>query len=343
MLGIIELLLCIAPDMSSLHPRKVCAQTSVAENLHQVPQTFAESIAHIKTLALRDFDREIVEKQLCYHTREHVEGVQRRASQIFQVVCPYFPASEDCNRLELLLDLCAVTHDLIQIFVPQIEPNTTRRREAGVSETATIARLFGYINLFNQQCPDCSARFSESDLQIIKEAIAATICDYDPTEQAIFQPALYEQPCISSVARILALADIGTLGMEGIEAYNTEGSLLFLEENLDVRSLIENHQIQNLASENSELLENIRQRLLRRARFQVNFAKSRLRRYPQELQRFPLAAIPVLRNEVFQYLTVETIRAIEATTPTADDTSLKILMTFFQFDQVLNNTTPGKH
>lgn len=312
--------------------------------MYPIPQTFEDAIAHIKTLVLHEFDREIVEKQLCYHTCEHVEGVQRRANLIFQTVRPYLNSFDDSNHMEQLLDLCAVAHDLLQIFVPQSDPHTARCRAAGVSETATIKRLFELFHTFNQQGFGPATYFSEMDLQIIQEAIAATICDYDSTEQAIFQPALYnrDQP-ISLVARILALADIGALGIEGIAAYNTEGSLLFLEENLDVRSLIENHQIESLALDNPELHESIRQRLLKRARFQVNFAKSRPNRCSQELAGFPLEAIPVLMDKVFQYLTAETIQAIEAMTPTADDSTLEGLMAFFQFDQVLNNTTLGKY
>jgi hypothetical protein len=77
------------PDMSLQHFQNQSSQSRLAESLDQVPQTFAETIAHIQMLALEDFDREIAAKQLCYHTREHVEGVQRRARQLFQAVYPY--------------------------------------------------------------------------------------------------------------------------------------------------------------------------------------------------------------------------------------------------------------
>ncbi|MDX2230589.1 MAG: hypothetical protein NW220_13190 [Leptolyngbyaceae cyanobacterium bins.349] len=299
------------------------------------PQTFADAIAYLQTLALQEFDREVAEQQLCYHNRHHVVGVQCRANQIFQVICPYLNSTEDCDRLQQLLDLCAITHDLIQIFVPQSDPHTARRRAAGVSEHATIERLFELIKLLNEQALTQSAQLSAQDLHIIQEAIAATICEYDATEQAIFQPLLYQQQPISWVARILALADIGALGMDGITAYNLEGSLLFLEENLDVRSLIQNQQLETLMVDNPVLHENIRQRLLRRTRFQVNLAKSRLNRCPQELAAFPSEVIPVLTHEVFRYLTPETIGAILASTPTADDTPVDVLINFFQFEQAL--------
>lgn len=327
-------------DMSSPYFPQPLVQPLWIEQLFQVPQTFAHTIAQIKRIAILDFEREVADKQLYYHNHDHITGVQRRAKTIFQVIRPYLPVSVDRDRAELLLDLCAVTHDLIQIFVPQIEPNTARRREAGVSETATIKRLFQYIEEFHQaiqnQNPEASVLFTNNDLQILQEAIAATICDYDPVEQSIFQPALYNRAKpLSTVARVLALADIGALGMEGIVAYNTEGSLLFLEENPDVRSLVEHHKLESLRSDQPDLYENVRQRLLRRARFQVNFAKSRLKRCPQELQGFPPEAIPILHQKVFHYLSSETIQAIEATTPTAESTSLEELTDFFRFNPLM--------
>lgn len=322
--------------MSSLPFLNPYSQSSGTEP-DQPPQAFAESIAQLKAIALEEFDREIAQKHLCYHNREHVEAVQRRAKQIFQAIRPHLDPRLDSDRLEQLLDLCAVVHDLIQIFVPTIDLHTARRREAGVSETATIEKLFELINRINLQCkqsPDSTAQFTEADIALIQEAIAATICDYDPTEQAIFQPALSQSP-VSLVACILALADIGSLGIEGIEAYNAEGSLLFLEENPDVRSLLSTQSLETLMIEHPNVCEIIRQRLLKRARFQVSFAKSRLKRFPQEMARFPAAALPTLTEEVFQFLTPATLQTLEATTPTAADTTLETLIAFFQFDRAI--------
>lgn len=327
-LGMINLLPSFLLAMSSLPFLNTCTQPLQAENLHQPPQTFAESIAQVKEIALEAFDREIAENHLCYHNREHIEGVQRRATLIFQAIRPHLDPEVDCDRMELLLNLCAIAHDLIQIFVPSVEPHTARRREAGVSETATVEKLFEFIRTVNLQS---TAQFTEADLDLIQEAIAATICDYDPTEQAIFQPAL-SQP-VSLVARILALADIGSLGIEGIEAYNTEGSLLFLEENPDVRSLLVTHSLETVMMEQPDRGEIIRQRLLKRSRFQVSFAQSRLKRFEQELAGFPAAALPTLTQEVFQFMTPATLRTLEATTPIAADTSLETLINFFQFDR----------
>jgi hypothetical protein len=332
--------------MNSEKPKNSQLQQLTEENSERLPMSFSEAVGRVKNFAIQEFDREVQEKQLYYHTYEHISGVERRAKVIFQAIAPYWEASfsEQMVRMELLVELCAIAHDMVQIFVPQNQPHTSRRREAGVSETATMERLFDYIKSLNQQLEeynaDSSALFTDADLAIIQEAIAATICLYDPSDRAIYQPALYntnEQP--SPVARIIALADIGALGMEGIASYNQEGTLLFLEENPDIIPLILDKKLQTLASENFELYENIRERLLKRARFQVNFAQSRLNRQQRELAGLPAEAIPVLIKEVFQYLNQETVQEIASMTPTDEATPLETLIEFFNLEQMLSNAS----
>jgi len=317
------------------------------EHPSQLPTTIAESVAQIKTFALQEFDREIAQKQLYYHTREHVNNVQRRANQIFQAVCPYWKAAPDegqptidISRMKLLLDLCAVAHDMVQVFVVQTQAHTPRQRQPGVSETATIDRLLDYINQLNQQlqkhAPTSPARLTDEDISIIRDAIAATICAYDPTEQAIYQPDLYNpNRSLSPVARILALADIGALGIDGVKVYHQEGSLLVLEENLDLIPLVLDGTIYSLGSDKSELYQNIQKRLLSRCRFQVNFAKSRVVRLEREVADFPDDAISTLTHEVFKHLNPTTIQEVEATTPTHENASLEVLLQFFEFERYL--------
>jgi hypothetical protein len=305
-----------------------------------VPKTFAEAVEVVTQLILADFDREIAQKQLYYHTRDHVFSVQRNARLIFNAIRPYLSATPDeIDRLELLVNLCAIAHDAIQLFTPS-EAHTSRRREAGVSEQKTIEKLGDYIHSLNQTVaasnPESSALFTAAEIGIIEEAIEATICAYDVTEQAIYQPSLYpENSPISVVTRSIALADIGSLGIEGIATYNHEGSLLFLEENPDIIPILKTQTLTKLASEEPDLHENIRQRLLRRTGFQVSFAKSRFNRLSQELTGFPEAAIPKLTQDVFQYLTPQTIQEVIEKTPTDADTPLEQLIQFFGFESIL--------
>ena len=314
------------------------------------PTTIAESIAQIKTFALQELDREIVQKQLYYHTRDHINNVQRRADQIFAAVCPYLSASNqetalDISRLKLLLDLCAVAHDMVQVFITPTPKHAPRQRQPGVSEMATIERLLDYINQFNQWLQSTStnpARLTDEDIEIVRDAISATICAYDSTEQAIYQPDLYNpHKSLSPVARILALADIGALGIDGVEVYHQEGSLIVLEENLDLIPLILDGTIYSLKSHNFELYQNIQERLLKRCRFQVNFAKSRAARLEREIADFPEGASSTL-HEVFKYLNPTTIAEVEAKTPTDESATLEGLLQFFEFEQYINSKTIAK-
>jgi hypothetical protein len=326
--------------MNSQNQEKWELQPIVEVGKTYINCTFAESVTRVNQFVLAEFEREIIAKQLYYHKIDHVIAVRQRSQLIFQIIRPYLLADvETIKRMELLLDVCAIAHDLVQVFMPH-EPHTSRRRQAGVSENATVKKLFAYIQVFNQQIlasnPESTAIFTDTDLAIIQEAIIATICDYDVAEQAIYQPSLYdESQLISVVAGIIALTDINSLGIEGIAYYNREGSLLLLEENPDIIPIIQNQSVGTLSTDDPELYENLRQRLLRRGKFQVNFAKSRLNRLSRELAFLPADAIPTVTQEVFKYLNLETIREIEATTPTDSETPLEVLIQFFEFDQLI--------
>jgi len=289
--------------------------------------TFTECIDKVKTFSLQEFDRQIQFHQLYYHTRDHIALVQRRSQLIFNAIRSDLTV-DAVEQIERLLDLCVIAHDMIQVFEAETQPNRSRQRSMGVSETATLERLLNYIDLH------CSTAVSDLDQAAIQSAISATICAYDAKEQAVYQPAL-NQPNLSIVARILALADLGALGIDGISVYNREGSLLFLEENLDVVPFLITGEIRQLATTDPRLAENIRQRLLKRCRFQVNLAKSRLARFEREIEGFPKNAIDKLRREVFQHLNAATVQEVEATTPTSDRASLKELLEFFNLEQYL--------
>ena len=321
-------------------------------DLFKVPHSIGDSIDCLKAFALQEFDQEVAQKQLYYHTRDHLENVRRRATQILQAVYPFSETSSrqgqsfELSRIELLLDLCVAAHDMVQVFVDHPNEHTSRQRESGVSEQATIDRLLDYIDELNQQLrhdPDSQAIVTDDDIAVIQEAIKATICTYDPIERAIYQADLYNfEPPVSIVARILALADIGALGIDGIDAYSQEGSLLFLEENLDVIPLLLDGTIYHLESDHP-LYKNIQQRLLKRCRFQVNFAKSRAARFESEIEGLPEDVRSTLTRDVFRYLTPTTVQAVAAITPTDEATPLESLLKFFEFERHLDpsrNTRP---
>ena len=311
------------------------------KNLAPLAGSFEEAVAIVKNFALTEIQKESKQKQLYYHSCNHAYAVQKRANIIFQALEPFAKETSPLSltRLKHLIEICAIAHDMVQEFLPETQFHTSRKRKPGVSETATISKLINYIESFkittNNQKSNNSILFSDLDLQIIKESIQATICLYDPEDNSIYQPYLYSTDNkILLPARIIALADIGSLGIEGIKAYFQEGSLIFLEENPDIVSIILNEEYKN----QPELSENLRQRLLQRARFQVNFARGRQARFMREVAGLPEDAITILKNQVFKFLNQDTITKIESITPTRDDVRLEELIAFFDLKNLIKSS-----
>jgi hypothetical protein len=307
------------------------------------PSSFAETVQLVEDYVRAEIAQETEDKQLYYHTLDHALAVKRRANLIFQGIKPVLQVSyslEELQRLKSLIDLCAMAHDMVQEFVATIEPNKPRQRIPGVSETETTNKLIQYLHNLNQNLAnsvlDESILFNDKDLKIIEDAIAATICDRDPlagkvsysfSPYSIYQPYLYNsQTKISIVGSVIALADLGTLGMEGIKPYLREGILVFLEDNLDLADLILNCSQNNSSDLNSNV---IKTRLLNMARFIVSLAQERRARFELEIVSFTPQARQILREQIFVYLNTENIKKIETIVPTKESTSLFELIDFF--------------
>ncbi|GAB4226644.1 MAG: hypothetical protein Kow0049_05970 [Stanieria sp.] len=311
----------------------------------KIPKSFAETVQLVEQFAIEEITKATNQKKLYYHTVDHAYAVERRALIIFQALefnQANFKELKNYDRIKSLIQLSAITHDLVQEYVPPDELYAPRRRPFGLSETTTINKLFAYLKNLNQklvsQKINSSVCFTGQDLKIIEEAIRATICRYEPKEGSIYQPLLYQsQPKISVVARIIALADLGALGMEGIEAYLRESVLIFLEENPDLVPFL----LSNVLEPSTQLItqqkkEEIRRRLLKAARFLVHFAKGREARLHQEIQDFTAASQLVLQKQIFPYLNLKTIQTLEQQTPTADNATLAELLNYFQFPKYIS-------
>ena len=263
------------------------------------PSSFAETVRLVEDFVKQEVVRETDDKQLYYHTIDHAIAVKRRANTIFQAIkstSSTIPA--ELNRLESLIKLCALAHDMVQQFsLSENSENTNipRQRTPGVSETATVKKLFEYIENLNQTLlasgADPSIIFSDQDLAMIEDAILATVCDLDPqagktiysfSAHSIYQPYLYDsQPRVSIIGKIIALSDLGTLGIDGVDSFITEGILVFIEDNLDLKNLILNCDYPNPPNQ-----EPIRIRLLNMTRFIVSLARERKARFELEIAGF---------------------------------------------------------
>ncbi|WP_156114096.1 hypothetical protein [Myxosarcina sp. GI1] len=302
-----------------------------------MPSTFAETVRLVEKYVLTEIERETAKKQLYYHTVAHALAVKRRANFIFQALEPVLKQEThlfDFGRSKHLLDLCAIAHDMVQNFVESTKLHSPRKRPVGVSERATTAKLIRYIRDLNQKV-NYSVGFTSADLSTIEESIAATICDRDPlagktnysfSKHSIYQPYLYNSEQNSIVAQIIALADLGTLGIDGIESYLREGVLILLEDNPDLVELVLYRDGTYLTT-NSKRITTIR--LLNMTRFMVDLARERYTRFPQEIIGFSDRAKQILQDRVFKNLTLENVREIERLTPTSTDSSLAELLDFF--------------
>ena len=303
------------------------------------PNSFTETVRLVENFVEQEIIRETARKQLYYHTLDHANSVKQRAIRIFQAIesVAVNRPSINSDRLENLIQLSALSHDMIQKFSLADKHSIPRKRVPGVSEAATVEKLFEYIKHLNQALSielDESILFNELDLAIIEDAILATVCKLDPqagktvysfSSHSIYQPYLYNsQPKISIAGNIIALADLGTLGMDGIEPYIQEGILVFVEDNLDIKNFI-----LNCDCPNPSIQKAIKDRLMKMARFIVNLARERKARFELEIAEFCPKARRILREDVFIHLTQENIAKIELIVPTNENVSLTELIDFF--------------
>jgi hypothetical protein len=280
-------------------------------------------------------------KQLRYHNFNHALAVHRRAMTLFDALEGHWQPGQDATRSRPLIELCALSHDMVQEFVPSQTRDRGRQRISGVSETATFQKLRTYMAEVDQRQTD-QAMFTEADVALVEAAIAATVCAYDSASRTLHQPRLYDRDHpLPLAARLLALADLGSLAMDGLEAFREEGRLLFLEENLDLIHLLSGQSPIAAPPRDSSLAltaaeELLRQRLLNWSRFQVDFAQGRLACCDDELSGLPPSAQAWVRQQLFQHLNEGAIAHIQATYPQDETTSLRTLVRFFQMDQQLD-------
>ncbi len=117
-------------------------------------------------------------------------------------------------------------------------------------------------------------------MQTVAESIDATVPGFDSETNTIIQPNLDEESAI--IARALALADLGTAGMDGPENFLVEGDALFREENMDVTDAIRNSK--DLSDEDKNQM---RRRMLNWTVFQSSFTQGRQVLLGKELEGLP--------------------------------------------------------
>ncbi len=221
------------------------------------------------------------EDNLDFHNIQHTEDVIRRTESVLraiQRVTVHVVSEKDIA----LGRLAAAFHDVVQEWKEQeVQGKTLRQRFIGKNEEASASEAIAFLD--QEMGGSESQNFSEEDFEIVAEAIRGTVPGFSMEKKTVIQPNITEQS--SLVARALALADIGTAGMDGAENFLREGDALFREENLDImRSLRNQEELSN------EVKEGYRNRMIAWSKFQPIFAKGRQELLDEELRGLPLGA-----------------------------------------------------
>jgi hypothetical protein len=202
-----------------------------------------------------------------FHCAAHTAGVIRRTGALLR-------AMDAAEREHRLGRIAAAFHDTVQRWVPRplSDGRILRSRCTGQNEADSAAEAVGWM--LQGSIKD----FDEHDGLLVTQAILATVPGWDAANETVSQPNL--TPNSPVVVRAVALADLGTAGMEAA-AFVETGDQLFREENLDIaRALRAANTHPGLPA---DAIENYKARMLAWSRSQSGFAHGRRARLEIEL------------------------------------------------------------
>lgn len=243
----------------------------------------ARACTHARDLISARFEHaENSEDNLAFHNVEHTDGVVRRTELILRTIRNSVPDAVSVKDIALG-KVAAAFHDVVQEWdEDRTEDSVKRRRRTGSNEITSATEAVVFLEKMNKEFGQDI--FSKDDLGIITDAIGATVPDYNAEEKTVVQPNITERSSI--VARALALADLGTAGMDGADAFVREGNTLFREENLDIARAMK--QSQSITSQEKD---RYRKRMLEWSVSQEIFARGRRNLFDKELQKIPFEAV----------------------------------------------------
>lgn len=231
-----------------------------AESLGRAPSIYAAAEAKAEALALgvirERFEGGQVPDHMHYHNSAHTAGVIARARAIGLAI-------DMPDRDLLLLVIAAAYHDIVQHWSPEHRDDGTvyRRRHAGRNEVASAYEAI-------EAMTELGVDFQPEEQGIVASAIIGTIPGWDHECATVVQPFLVEH----GVVRALALADIGSAGMDPA-MYRLDGPNLFAEENLDIMEALSRARRRSDISEAEQ--EAYRGRYVTWLRVQPEFARGR--------------------------------------------------------------------
>ncbi len=173
-------------------------------------------------------------ENLPFHNTDHTRQVMRRTQLILSTISSADPTLVSSQDM-LLGQLAAAFHDSEQKWknkkVKTGNQDTLIRERYGVgNEVISCANAVNYMVHVNET--EGKDIFSKDDIETVVEAILVTIPVFDLRHQTVAQPNLSNRT--SLVARAVALADLGSAGLDGLEMVKEDSKKLFREENLDI-------------------------------------------------------------------------------------------------------------
>ncbi len=266
--------------------------------------------------------QQVAKEPLAFHNVDHTRSVIHRFERIIAFLKKEHVDAGPERALQLG-KLGAAFHDTVQDFTEstEIEQETAdgapnpfaghekimRKRATIDNERASAERAIAYMREVNKTKPNT---FTAEDEDTLRKQVDMTIPDFDPEAGTVIQPRLDEHSPSSVIERALALADLGTAGMEDPETFVSEGSSIFREENMDIRDALY-AQKQGLAIDPKNK-EYYRYRMLKWSRFQPVFAAGRKNMLNKEIGCFPETVQQKLKEEIFARFDASIEAATEA-------------------------------
>lgn len=217
--------------------------------------------------------------RLPFHNTKHAADMVRRVDTILKAVQLVRP-DEVTDRTRGMGKLLGAFHDVVQEWRKESVPEgkfvkVVRHRLREKNEYASAREAIAFMEEVNR---DSHAEvFTAEDRYAAEQAIEATIPSFDAEAQTVFQAHLKEESPI--ITRALALADVGTAGMDGPVDFLEEGDALFREENLDIlEALISGRRL------GEEEKNYFRRRMLQWSAFQAVFVTGRKKWLERELR-----------------------------------------------------------
>ncbi|MEA3399116.1 MAG: hypothetical protein U9R00_01225 [Patescibacteria group bacterium] len=212
-----------------------------------------------------------------FHGEEHTNNVV----EFSQKILSFF--NDVSKKDKQLLTLSARYHDSIQGWEENITKDGKFKkvklgRFSGKNEEASADLLCEYMDDVNDINPGI---FNKEDKDKVKTTIMATVAEYSPEYNTIVNGSiLKESPSPLEIS--LALADLASAGIKSSEEFIKEGDSLFIEENLDIKEVI---QKGNISDEQKEWIKG---RIVSWSNFQIAFSSGRYKVFlEKELKLFP--------------------------------------------------------